>query len=160
VNEIIIVTGKFVPQCRSSITSGKVQWVPNPDYTLGMSSSIKKGIEQVSASADAVFITPADIPFFTAATVQRMIKAFSPDTIVIPVCRDKKGHPVLLDKRFIEPCLQEQGEKILYEVIAKNTDAINYLPVEDEGILMDLDTIEDYEALKRYYDTFNDPMTK
>ena len=67
VDEIIIVTGRFIPECRSSITSPKVQWLHNPDYTLGMSSSVKKGIRRLGGSSDAVFITPADIPLFRAS---------------------------------------------------------------------------------------------
>ncbi len=151
VDEIIIVTGKFIPECRLSITSPKVQWLHNPDYTLGMSSSIKKGVGHLCGSTDAVFITPADIPLFRAATVQMMIATFTPSKIIIPAYKGKKGHPVLLDTDLARQCLRTQSDKVLYDVIKKNPNAVELLPVEDAGIAMDIDTAEDYEELKKYY---------
>ena len=151
VDEIIIVTGRFIPECRSSITSPKVQWLHNPDYTLGMSSSIKKGVGRLGGSSDAVFITPADIPLFRAATVQMMIAAFTPSKIIIPAYKGKKGHPVLLDIDLARQCLRTQSDKVLYDVIKKNQNAVELLPVKDAGIAMDIDTAEDYEELKKYY---------
>lgn len=151
VDEIIIVTGRFIPECRSSITSPKVQWLHNPDYTLGMSSSVKKGIRRLGGSSDAVFITPADIPLFRAATVQMMIAAFTPSKIIIPAYKGKKGHPVLLDIDLARQCLRTQSDKVLYDVIKKNQNAVELLPVKDAGIAMDIDTAEDYEELKKYY---------
>lgn len=152
VNEIVIVTGKFFPECRSSIASPKVQWVNNPDYVFGMSSSIRKGIEHIRGSAEGIFITPADIPLFKPATVQSMIRAFTTAKIIIPTYRGKKGHPVLLNLNMARECLTMQSEKVLYDVINKNKNAVEWLAVDDEGILLDIDTAEDYEALKAYYD--------
>lgn len=151
VSEIIIVTGKFIPQCRSSISSPKVRWVNNPDYLLGMSSSIRKGIEHLHASADGVFITPADIPLFRPATVQSMIRAFTTNKIIIPTYHGKKGHPVLLNQYTARQCLTSPSEKVLYDVINENQNTVELLPVEDEGIVLDIDTNEDYEVLKKCY---------
>jgi molybdenum cofactor cytidylyltransferase len=97
------------------------------------------------------------MPAIREETIHNMTVVFKDRNIVIPTYQGKKGHPVMLDKIFIEQCLNEKKEKVLYEVIAKNSDRINFLPVEDKGILMDIDTMEDYEKLKKYY---NDPMNK
>lgn len=154
ITEIIIVTGKFVPELQKNILLPKIRWVHNSDHAEGMSSSVKKGFEQVDPFADAVFITPADIPLFKAGTVAQMIAFFSTNKIIIPTYDGKRGHPVLLDRDFIEQCLIEQSEKILYEVIRKNNTSVELLPVEDAGILLDIDTMEDYEALKEYYSNY------
>ena len=149
--EIIIVTGKFKPDLQKKNTSPKIKYVNNPDYAAGMSSSVKRGLECISPSSDAVFIMPADIPLFDVKTVLHMIDVFMPNKIVIPTYHGKKGHPVLLDRFFTKQCVNEQSEKILYDVIKKNEGAVELLPVEDEGILFDIDTTEDYEKMKKRY---------
>jgi molybdenum cofactor cytidylyltransferase len=156
VSEIVIVTGKFVPECRSSIASSKVLWVNNTDYLLGMSSSIRKGIEHIHASADGVFITPADIPLFAESTVRLMMQTFVSSKIIIPTHHRRKGHPVLMSRNIAQQCLTIKSEKVLYDVINENQNAVELLPVEDEGIVLDIDTNEDYEVLKEYYDKYID----
>lgn len=148
VDEIIVVTGKY-PHLHTNISPG-VRLVHNPDYVQGMGSSVKLGLKSLVLKPDAVFISPADIPLIKRETIEKMINAFTEQSIVIPTYQGKKGHPVLLGKAHIEQCLQEQKEKVLYEVIVKNSDRIVYLPLEDEGILMDIDTMEDYERLVKH----------
>ncbi|MBL7996169.1 nucleotidyltransferase family protein [bacterium] len=151
IDEIVIVTGKFKPDLQKEDITPKIKYVDNPDYQAGMSSSVRRGLEHVSSSSDAVFITPADIPLFDITTVQHMIDVFSPSKIIIPTYHGKKGHPVLLDRLFSEQCLNEHSEKVLYDVIKKNNEAVELLPVEDEGILLDIDTTDDYEKMKKRY---------
>lgn len=155
IDDVVIVTGKFKPEFQKQKTAPKIKYVDNPDYEAGMSSSVKKGLECISLSTDAVFITPADIPLFDVNTVREMIGAFSQKTIIIPTYHGKKGHPVLLDKFFSEQCMNEHSEKVLYDVIKKNSVSVKFLPVEDEGVLLDLDTKEDYERMKRFIDSEN-----
>jgi molybdenum cofactor cytidylyltransferase len=152
VYEIVVVTGKFTAEPKFKNISPPIRFVHNPDYAQGMGSSVKKGLESFSIIPDAVFITPADMPAIRKETIHKMAVAFKDHNIVIPTYQGKKGHPVMLDKVYIEPCLQEQKEKVLYEVIEKNKKRIDFIPVEDEGILMDIDTMEDYERLKKHID--------
>ena len=151
VAEIIIVTGKFIPKIQKDLLSQKVRWIHNPLYEAGMSSSLKKGFESLDPSVDAVFVTPADLPLFSPQTIEQMAAMFSPQKIIIPTFQGKKGHPVLLDRAYVDQCLTEESEKVLYEVIKKNTPAVIFLPVEDEGILLDIDTMEDYETMRQNY---------
>ena len=155
--EIVVVTGKFSSELQFKNISPLIRFVHNPNYAQGMGSSVKKGIESLSIIPDAFFITPADMPAIRKETIHNMAETFKDHNIVIPTYQGKKGHPVLLDKIFIEQCLNEKKEKVLYEVIEKNKNRIDFIPVEDEGILMDIDRMEDYEKLKKYY---NDPLNK
>lgn len=155
INDIIIVTGKFISEIQQKKVSPKIRWVHNPGYSNGMSSSVKKGLEHISPSSNAVFITPADIPLFKTETVKQMISVFTEKKIIIPAFHYKKGHPVLLDRIFAEQCLTEKSEKVLHDVIKNNHAVVQLLPVEDEGILRDIDTPEDYEGMKKYYISYS-----
>lgn len=151
ITEIIIVTGRFAYSIPEKLTPPKIHWIHNPDYSSGMSSSVRSGIGRIDPSSDAVFITPADIPLFKSDTIRQMMAGFSTKKIIIPVHRGQKGHPVLLSTEIAKKCLFSQSEKVLYDVIREHTDAVTLLPVEDEGVVLDMDTAEDYEALKKYY---------
>lgn len=149
VDEIVVVTGK-IPHSIKDI-SPRIRLVNNPDCDRGMGSSVKAGLRSLVSVPAAVFISPADIPLIKKETIDKMIGAFAEKSIVIPTFQNRKGHPVLLDASYIPACLAEEKEKVLYEVIKKNQGAVIYLPVEDKGILLDMDTMEDYEAMKIYY---------
>ncbi len=151
IEEIIVVTGKYRPATFPYPDTSPVRWVNNPNYASGMGSSVKVGIGQLHSKPRAVFVTPADIPLIQPDTIQKMISVFDDGRIVIPTYRGKKGHPVLLGYDVALQCLTARKEKVLYEVIADNSHAVTLLTVEDEGILLDIDNKEDFEALEKYY---------
>ncbi len=146
--EILIVVGKFASAFKKNIHVEKVKWVLNPDPSKGMSSSIKIGLQQAASDSAAVFITPADMPVFKKETVTAMINAFERGAVIVPTFQRHRGHPVLLDKKIADECLSCTSERILYQVLRDHRKDIRWLAVEDEGILQDMDTIEDYEKIK------------
>ena len=73
---------------------------------------------------ERVFVMDADRPLVSPATLDRMLSHQA--ELVVPVCNDKKGFPVLLSAESAAKLI-EQPEAQLNEV---------YVPVEDEGILL------------------------
>jgi molybdenum cofactor cytidylyltransferase len=66
--------------------------------------------------------------------------------VVIPTYRGKKGHPVLLGQTAIAEILALPGDAILRDYIRDKGFAA--VAVEDQGILLDVDTPQDYAALR------------
>lgn len=64
--------------------------------------------------------------------------------IIIPTYKEKKGHPVLLKSIFIKEILTECKYATFREFIYHNKPT--FVEVNEEGILIDIDTMEDYEA--------------
>jgi CTP:molybdopterin cytidylyltransferase MocA len=64
-----------------------------------------------------------------------------PDAIIIPAYRGRKGHPTL----FPRSVLEDLGKvATLRDVIGRHHAKIFLLEVEDEGVVLDMDTPEDY----------------
>jgi len=147
--ELLLVTGAFHAEMIRMKFPEVVRIVYNPRFDLGMSESIRIGLTHASASSDGIFITPADVPLIKQETLHRMIEKFTKGNIVIPTHQNKKGHPVLISREIARSCVRNSSEKILYDTIKAHRDRVELVETHDPGILMDMDTSEDYENLKK-----------
>jgi molybdenum cofactor cytidylyltransferase len=119
----------------------RVTCVCNERYREGMFSSVRMGIARVCAPR--FFLIPGDYPLVGTEVYRRMLAAAG--DIVIPTYGGKRGHPVLLRTELVPEILARPADSSLRDYIeAKGYVAIE---VEDEGILWDLDTPEDYDHL-------------
>ena len=154
INKIVIVTGhdstsiqeKIDPHTDSNRT--QIITVFNKNYKSGgMSSSVITGLKSVFL-ADAVLITPADIPRIPIETIDAMITYFlkyQPE-IIIPTFKKRKGHPILFKSTLFAEIVQiSEKKRGLKEITAKHSQKIVYLPMHDSGILKDIDTLQDLE---------------
>lgn len=125
----------------------QVQVVHNPGFDAGMFSSVQTGVRQVHA--DRFFFTPGDYPLITADICRKLLAV--PGEVVAPVFEGRKGHPVLLSGALAEEIAHEPPDSNLKQVLRRKT----YTTVEvgSAGVLMDLDTPDDYAVLRRIADT-------
>ncbi len=115
-----------------------------------MSSSIIKGME-LAMGAEAVIITPADIPFIPSEVIDTLIDYFNLNKpeIIIPTYNDRKGHPIVI-RSTLFPNILAITEKYrgLKEITTRFHDKIVYLRTNVEGITRDLDTRSDLSKFK------------
>jgi molybdenum cofactor cytidylyltransferase len=111
-----------------------------------MFSSVKEGFRHVQH--DRFFFIPGDYALVNTK-VYKILSDVSGD-IVIPTYNGKKGHPVLINKSVAEELLKNQEFSNLRDFI--NYKGFTAVPVEDEGILIDIDTAEDYLIVKNKMD--------
>jgi molybdenum cofactor cytidylyltransferase len=99
---------------------------------------------------DAALIVLADQPFVRAETLDRMIEQHgrSGAEILIPVFEGRRGNPVLLDRAVFQEAMALEGDTGCRAIFGKHLDGIREVEVDDPGILMDLDSREDYERLR------------
>jgi molybdenum cofactor cytidylyltransferase len=126
---------------------GQVSVVFNPHYANGMFTSIREGIKHVKS--DWFFFIPGDYPLVTGAVYQRLLEAlsqFPTAAIFIPVFKKRKGHPILVKSSLAEELLSEPEDSNLRIFIRRK----GFVPVEvdDDSILLDIDTREDYHRAK------------
>ncbi|WP_195604088.1 nucleotidyltransferase family protein [Clostridium tyrobutyricum] len=119
----------------------KVKIIYNSNYKQGMYSSVKTGITKLEG--DKFFLTPGDYPLIDKSTYNTLLNRS--EDIVIPTFKKKKGHPVFMEMTI--------GKQLLYDNSYDNLrDFINskgFIPVEveDRGIILDVDTMEQYRRL-------------
>ncbi len=100
---VIVVTGHQRERVEAALAGLPVQFVHNPDYEQGLSTSLKAGIAALPSDVDGAVICLGDMPQVSAALIDRLIEAFDPERgalIVVPTVDGKRGNPVLWSRRF------------------------------------------------------------
>ena len=147
VDRVIVVGGHNVERIREILLSySKVRVVTNEHFRSGMFSSVKEGLRHVRGSS--FFLLPGDYPLVREGTYRRLMNASG--DVIVPTYKGRKGHPVLIASHLIPRILQTPDTSTLRDFIS----AVGYvaMAVDDEGIRLDVDTLEDYERMRRDYE--------
>lgn len=146
VDEIILVVRSEPAFWARFSGEHRVKLVRNPYYRKGMSSSIRCGVRALDARTKGILIALGDQPFLKAATINALIRKFSPGEgmIVIPRYGGKRGHPVLFDQCYLKDLLQLKGDQGGRSIIDRYPEKIVPLRSRSAGVIKDLDTWKDY----------------
>lgn len=132
--------------------ASRVEVLENPMWRKGQVSSLRAGLEGLeSTGAEGALVALVDHPFVTTATVAAIAAAWraEPRRIVIPTFRGRRGHPVVFP-RALWPELRTSPDQVgARAVVLAHHREILELPVEDEGIVKDIDTREQYATEMR-----------
>ena len=128
-----------------SAYSFQIKFVYNENFSQGMFSSIQKGCNEINAPN--FFITPGDCPLVKKETVKLL--ANQKGNVVIPSFNYKGGHPIKLSNEVKQKILETTPESNLRVVL--NGFEKKYINADDPGVLMDVDTQEDYQKAVIYY---------
>jgi len=116
----------------------RVQTVINADPSRGMFSSIQTGLG--IAAGDPILVLPADMPFVKPATVAAVSDACRRDhAIVAPTFGGKRGHPIAFPRDMHNVVLNAPIGSTLKDALTRSGVARVELPVDDAGILRDVD---------------------
>ncbi len=125
----------------------KVTCVYNPNYTKGMFTSLKAGIEQLKNS-EWVLYHFVDQPFFTNEFYKKMVSQANDEfDWVQPVHDGKEGHPVMFNKKVIDMIAESPLDSNLRMIRDLPVIRKNYWNCDCPEVLVDFDTKED---LKRF----------
>jgi molybdenum cofactor cytidylyltransferase len=119
--------------------------VENPDYNLGMLTSLQAGLRAIPADTDTVLFTLVEHPAIAASTIDILLESTAP--IAIPRFNHKRGHPVLIRRKIIEEFLREPVSSKVRDTIDRHSAEIDYIEVDDPGISDDIDDPALYEKL-------------
>jgi molybdenum cofactor cytidylyltransferase len=150
VKEVIVVTGYDDAKIREVIRGYDVNIVYNPDYKLGMSTSIKAGVIGSSGSVDGVMIYLGDMPLVLVDTLRRLCGVFvsSPDgSIVVPVFEGRRGNPVIFSSVYRDELMSLCGDTGARSIIESHPDSVVEVQVSDPGIFQDVDDWIEYESI-------------
>jgi molybdenum cofactor cytidylyltransferase len=149
VGEIILVLGFAAEQVQREVSTEGLKIAMNPAYAEGMASSLRAGIAAVDPRAEAAFIVLADQPCVRSATLQKLIEhhRLARPQIVIPTYRGFRGNPVLLDRSVFPEIMEITGDIGCRSIFGGHNEHISKLDVDDVGILLDVDTVEDLERV-------------
>lgn len=151
VGKIVVVLGFHAEEIKPRIRQLPVSIVVNRDYAKGQLSSMIAAIqsleaEQAGEKVDGALIHLVDHPFLNRSLIDEMIDVFyeSKKLIVVPRYKGRRGHPVLFAQRLFSELLSaplDQGAKV---VVHSHRDETLEIDTEDEGVVIDIDTPEEY----------------
>ena len=149
-DQAVIVLGKRGDQIRELLSrrfGDRLIFAENPDYaSTDMLCSVRIGLKAVKGIIDAFCIAPADMPAISPEVYSSLARSFHDDEILIPTVHGKRGHPPLISARLIPEILCYDGTDGLRGFYREHK--VREIPVDDKGALTDIDTPEDYRALK------------
>lgn len=152
--DVRVVTGYNREELIPVLKNLGVKAVHNDRFDSGMFSSIQTGVNSLEPEVKAFFILPADIPLVRPRTIRRLAENYmgNQGKILIPCYRDRKGHPPLIASSFRKIIMGYTGDKGLKEALRPAEDNIMPIPVEDENILFDMDSLADYRELQKRWE--------
>ena len=150
VNEIIIILGYQNETIEKLIDkTSRVKFVFNSNYNEGISSSIKKGIKNLSEKNEAFFISLGDMPSINYNTYNQLIKYSKDKKVIVPLFKGQKGNPVLFPKSFEKKLLSIEGDSGAKKMLEINKKEVLNLEIDDPGIIKDLDVPSDFNSLNK-----------
>lgn len=137
---LLVVTGHDRERIEAAVDAPTVH---NPDYAEGLSTSLRAGIAALPEDIDGAVVLLGDMPFVSAAHIDRLIAAFNPlegRSICVPTFNGKRGNPVLWGRELFAEMGSVSGDVGAKHLIGANGDLLVEVPMPDEGVLHDVDT--------------------
>lgn len=152
VKDIVMITGYQAEAVQKELQHFGITFLKNEAYeTSELFDCAKMGLSYLKDRCDRILFCPADIPFFSDKTVKKMLACDG--KLVIPVCKGKQGHPVLIHQSLIPDILKYQGKRGLKGALdALAIDPV-WVPVQDEGTVIKPDTEEECRRLAEFHNS-------
>jgi molybdenum cofactor cytidylyltransferase len=120
--------------------------VPNDQVESEQVDSVRLALRSVPDDTAAVLVLPVDLPLVTEETAAALVNAWriEPAPLYLPFHNTVAGHPVLLGRELFAEILDTQLEEGIRSLIMAHARDMREVKVTDPGILIDIDTPDDY----------------
>ncbi|MEL6152219.1 MAG: selenium cofactor biosynthesis protein YqeC, partial [Chloroflexota bacterium] len=152
VDHIVVVTGNRGDEVKALVEPLGAVTAYNQDYQQGeMLSSMKTGLAAMPGYIAAAMVTLGDQPRIQPKTVSMVMAAYAEGrgNIVAPSYNMRRGHPILIDRRYWNDMLALPADGAPRDVINANKDHIAYVLVDNDSVLKDVDTPAAYQEERR-----------
>lgn len=148
IDKIIVVSDNAIHKNELAIVS-HVQFALNPNPALGMTSSIKIGIEKAHPKSHYM-ICLGDMPMISTHEYNLLINKFIDNKyndILQPMFQNKPGNPVLFSNSFRFKILELEYTEGCKPIVKDHPSQVIHLEMPTDSIHLDIDTEADYKNL-------------
>lgn len=119
----------------------------------GMADSIAAGV-RATTTASGWLILPGDLPLISESSLHRVAQALTEQPVVVPTFQGNRGHPVGFARECFAALAALSGEAGAVSVVQRYRQAGRalLLPLDDPGILTDIDTLDDLQRARDLLD--------
>ncbi len=147
-DEIVLVTS-YLEAVQGNLTMIKgVQLVQNRHPELGISESIKLGLEEIN-ECDAYMFFTIDQPQLQVDTINRLKTFAERGRIIVPIYNGQKGSPTIFGCDFKAKLLTISGDVGGKQIINQHKHFVTFVQIEAGSEGMDIDTMAEYMTLKK-----------
>jgi molybdenum cofactor cytidylyltransferase len=121
----------------------------NPDPGEGPITSLRIALAALDGSAEGVAYLPVDHPMVRTETVQTLLEVTRAErpALAIPTYGGKRGHPAVFREPLFAELLDPELEGGAKTVVHRHLHEASLVPVDDEGVVLDIDTPQAFEAV-------------
>ncbi len=150
VDRTYVVLGAWRERMEPLVRAYSATIVMNLDFDQGMLSSVQAGFRAIPPGDGAVFVVPGDHPEVQPLVFARLLdaRAESRAGLIVPQFEGRGGHPLLVDLRFRDEIDRLDRTLGLRALLDLHPGSVRRVPVAEAGILLDLDTPEDYRKAR------------
>jgi molybdenum cofactor cytidylyltransferase len=148
---VIVVLGAAADTIRSG-AAPQADFVLNPDFQQGMTTSLQCGLRAVPAEAEGVLFTLVDHPAVATSTIEALLRPPRP-LLRVPRYGEDRGHPIWFSRALIPEFLAIPAGGAAREVVRRHALETEFLDLDDPGVRADIDTPEAYKELTRGTDS-------
>lgn len=160
-DHVVVVVGPHVPELIPLAEAAGADVCALAEPTPYMRETVEHGLRHLEdryhpAPADAFLLSPADHPSLDPAAVRVLCEAFAADpsrTVLVPTHAGRRGHPALIAWRHAAGIRALPADRGINAYFRDHPGGVREVPVGSPGVLCDLDTPEDYERLRRAWES-------
>ncbi len=150
IQDIVVVVNGKGERAVEALSGLPVKIVRNDAADSQMADSVRIGVRALDDLFSGVLICLSDHPLVDPETFRTVIQAHyrGPDRIIIPCHEGRRGHPALFSWTILNEVL---SGGTLRDIIGKDERRVQPIEVDDEGVLLDMDTDEDYQKAREMF---------
>jgi molybdenum cofactor cytidylyltransferase len=148
-SKIKVVLGSRSEVIKQQICITDLEIAVNQDWEEGISSSIRCGLYKISAETSAVIFFVVDQPYLDSNLIEKVVEksCISNKMIIAARVAGYISHPVLFRREIFPKLLETRGD-VGGKSVFKD-EIMGFVDWHDEKLLLDIDTLEDYEKIKK-----------
>lgn len=147
---VVVVLGANAETIRESLTDEKLNVVINHEYEKGQSTSLKAGMQAIGEDVDGVLFLLCDQPQLSVNLIRAVAEeGLRSEKAVTPIINDRRANPVYFPKSSFPLFEKLAGDSGGRQIISDTPHTT--LVWLDDWMAMDIDTPEDYHALREHF---------
>lgn len=145
IERVLVIVGRDASAIEDELHDLPLEIVVNSDWREGMTSSVRVAVATANSHADALLLTPCDLPLLSSTHLRTLIEQFERENAPIVASRynETLGAPLIIARALWPELSELHGDVGARRVIMRHESSF----VEWPDGAFDVDTREDWENL-------------
>lgn len=145
---VLAVVPLGAPGLREALEPLGCEVLESDRCALGLGGSLSAGVE-ASAEAPGWIVALGDMPLVPPAAIRGVARAIAEGALLAaPVHEGRRGHPVGFGRELFGELAALREDIGAREILRRHGDRLVRLPTDDAGVLSDVDTAAQLQALR------------